>query len=285
MNSLARLLIRCPDQPGIIAAVTNFLHQHGANVTDLDQHAEEGQNSTFWMRLELQTPKLDLQGSALKQAFQGEIADRFAMDWKLSYAADRPRTVIFVSRYDHALLELLWRLKRGDIAADLAMVISNHTDLANAVEDFGVPFHHVPVTKQNKAEAEAQILDLISGQDDLLVLARYMQILSGDFVARYPNRIINIHHSFLPAFAGADPYAQAMERGVKIIGATAHYVTEELDAGPIIEQSVSHVSHRHSLRELKQLGRDIERRVLAQAVQWHVEDRILVDGNKTIVFS
>ncbi len=281
MNSLARLLIRCPDRPGIIAAVTNFLHQHGANVTDLDQHASEGNDGTFWMRLELQTPKLDLQGSALEQAFQSEIADQFSMGWKLSYAAALPRMVIFVSRYDHALLELLWRLKRGDIAAELTMVISNHTDLADAVQDFGVPFHHVPVT----TEAEAQILELISGQDDVLVLARYMQILSGDFVARYTNRIINIHHSFLPAFAGADPYAQAMERGVKIIGATAHYVTEELDAGPIIEQSVSHVSHRHSLRELKQLGRDIERRVLAQAVQWHVEDRIIVDGNKTIVFS
>ena len=281
----ARLLIRCPDQTGLVAAVSSFLYNHGANITALDQHATEREGGTFFMRLEFQTPHLDLSRPVLEQAFQDAVASRYAMDWHISYAAERPKLAILVSKYDHALLELLARWSRHVLPADVTMVISNHPDLRPLVERFDVPYHHVPVTKDTKPEAEAEILDLLDGQADLIVLARYMQILTSDFVDRYPQRIINIHHSFLPAFIGADPYRQAHERGVKIIGATAHYVTAELDEGPIIHQDVTSVSHRHDVATLKELGRDIERRVLAQAVQWHLEDRILVDGHKTVVFA
>jgi len=213
------------------------------------------------------------------------VAERFAMEWRFAYAEEPKKMALLVSRYDHALLEVLWRWSRGELPAKVSMVISNHPDLEPAVRAFGLPYHHVPVSKENKAEAEASILELLEGQADLVVLARYMQILSADFVSRFPHRIINIHHSFLPAFVGASPYRQAYERGVKLIGATAHYVTEELDQGPIIEQDVARVSHRHSVEDLVELGRDLERQVLARAVRWHLEDRIIVHGNKTVVFS
>jgi formyltetrahydrofolate deformylase len=192
---------------------------------------------------------------------------------------------ILVSRQDHAMLDLLWRWKRGRMPAEITMVISNHEDLREAVETFGVPFHYVEVAAEQKSEAESRIRELVADQADLLVLARYMQILSPDFVGLHPNRIINIHHSFLPAFIGASPYRQAYDRGVKIIGATAHYVTPDLDAGPIIEQSVVRVDHRHLVEDLVDLGRGIERDVLARAVRWHLEDRIIVYGNKTVVFA
>ncbi|MBI5813266.1 MAG: formyltetrahydrofolate deformylase [Meiothermus silvanus] len=284
-ETLARLLITCPDRPGIVAAVSTFLFNHGANITDLQQHSTDPEGGTFFMRLEFQTPHLDVSRGVLERAFAEAVAERFAMEWRFAYAEEPKKMALLVSRYDHALLEVLWRWSRGELPAEVSMVISNHPDLEPAVRAFGLPYHHVPVSKENKAEAEASILELLEGQADLVVLARYMQILSADFVSRFPHRIINIHHSFLPAFVGASPYRQAYERGVKLIGATAHYVTEELDQGPIIEQDVARVSHRHSVEDLVELGRDLERQVLARAVRWHLEDRIIVHGNKTVVFS
>ncbi|MEM9664191.1 MAG: formyltetrahydrofolate deformylase [Bacteroidota bacterium] len=281
----ARLLIRCPDQTGIIAAVSNFFYNHGANVTALDQHATEREGGTFFMRLEFQTPHLDVARPVLERAFGEAVAQRYQMAWRISYASELPKVALLASKYDHALVELLARWSRRVLPGEVTCVISNHPDLAPMVERFGVPYHHVPVTKATKPEAEARILELLDGQADLIVLARYMQILTEDFVARYPHRIINIHHSFLPAFIGADPYRQAHERGVKLIGATAHYVTADLDQGPIIHQDVIPVSHRNDVASLKELGRDVERAALAKAVQWHLEDRIVVDGNKTVVFA
>jgi len=284
-ESFARLLIRCADQPGLVAAVTGFLYQHGANITELDQHSTDPSGGLFFMRLEFQTPKSGLSRQALEQAFREAVGQRFAMNWHISYAADRPRMAVLASAHDHAALELLWRWQRGELRVDIPCVISNHAILRGAVEAFGVPFHHVPQdSPEQRAAAESQILDLLGDRGDFLVLARYMRILGPAFVARYPSRIINIHHSFLPAFVGADPYRQAYERGVKIIGATAHYVTAELDQGPIIAQDTAHVSHSDEIEDLRRLGRDLERTVLARAVRWHVEDRIIVDGNKTIVF-
>lgn len=283
-DTTARLLITCPDRPGIVAAVSNFLFDHGANITALDQHSTDPEGGLFFMRLEFQTPHLDVSREILEKAFAERVAARFEMNWRIAYAADLKKVAILVSRYDHALLELLWRHSNRELPCQLTQVISNHDDLRHEVERFGIPYHHVPVEKDRKEEAETQILELL-GDTDLVVLARYMQILTPQFVARYPNRIINIHHSFLPAFVGANPYKQAYTRGVKIIGATAHYVTEELDQGPIIEQDVARVSHRHDVADLVRLGRDLERNVLAKAVQWHLEDRIIVYGNKTVVFS
>lgn len=283
-DTTARLLITCPDRPGIVAAVSNFLFNHGANITALDQHSTDPEGGLFFMRLEFQTPHLDVSREILEKAFAERVAARFEMDWRIAYAADLKKVAILVSRYDHALLELLWRHSNQELPCQLTQVISNHDDLRPEVERFGIPYHYVPVVKDRKEEAEAQMLELLRGSD-LVVLARYMQILTAGFVAHYPNKIINIHHSFLPAFVGANPYKQAYTRGVKIIGATAHYVTEELDEGPIIEQDVARVSHRHDVAELVRLGRDLERNVLARAVQWHLEDRIIVYGNKTVVFS
>ncbi|RIH90041.1 Formyltetrahydrofolate deformylase [Meiothermus luteus] len=283
-DTTARLLITCPDRPGIVAAVSSFLFHHGANITALDQHSTDPEGGLFFMRLEFQTPHLDVSREILEKAFAETVAARFEMDWRIAYAADLKKVGILVSKYDHALLELLWRHSNRELPCEITQVVSNHPDLRAEVERFGIPFHHVPVEKDKKEEAEARMLELLAGSD-LLVLARYMQILSPNFVAHYPNRIINIHHSFLPAFVGANPYKQAYQRGVKIIGATAHYVTEELDQGPIIEQDVVRVSHRHDVADLVRLGRDLERTVLARAVQWHLEDRIIVHGNKTVVFS
>lgn len=283
-DTTARLLITCPDRPGIVSAVSTFFYNHGANITDLDQHSSDAEGGTFFMRLEFQTPHLDVTRDVLRAAFQKAVADKYDMHWHIAWAADRKRMAVLVSRYDHALMELLWRVRRGDLVATIPMVISNHEDFRSDVESFGIPFHHVPVTREDKAGAEARMLGLLAGRADVLVLARYMQVLSADFVGHFPNRIINIHHSFLPAFAGANPYRQAYDKGVKLIGATSHYVTADLDQGPIIEQDVARVSHRHSADELRELGQDVERRVLARAVKWHLEDRVIVDGNKTIVF-
>jgi formyltetrahydrofolate deformylase len=281
--ALARLRLSCPDRPGIIAAVTGFLHQQGANITDLDQHSTDPEGGTLFMRLEFLTSHLSVDEAELEKKFGGDLAPRFNMQWQLSFSARRKKIVILVSKQEHALLELLWRHNRQQIEGDIVAVISNHPERRREVAGFNIPYHEVPVNAQAKDESEKRILEL-AGDADLLVLARYMQVLSGDFVRRFTHRIINIHHSFLPSFAGAEPYRQAYERGVKLIGATAHYVTEELDAGPIIEQDVMRVSHHHSVAELRELGRDIERNVLARAVKWHLEDRILVWGNKTIVF-
>jgi formyltetrahydrofolate deformylase len=284
-STIARLLITCPDQPGIVSAVTTFFYNHGANITMLDQHSTDPEGGTFFMRVEFQTPHLDVDRKVLEEAFSKAVAARFQMNWNISYASDVKKMVILVSRYDHALLEILWQNQRGELPAEITMVISNHPDLQKAVSNFDIPFHHIPVNKENKAEAEARMLSLIDGQADLVVLARYMQILSDDFVAHYPNNIINIHHSFLPAFIGANPYRKACERGVKLIGATAHYVTADLDEGPIIEQEITRVSHRYDTEEMREAGMSVERTALARAVKWHLEDRIIVQGNRTIVFN
>lgn len=283
-ETTARLLITCPDRPGIVSAVSTFFYNHGANITDLDQHSSDAEGGTFFMRLEFQTPHIDVSREVLRAAFQKAVAEKHEMHWHIAYAADRKKMALLVSRYDHALMELLWQARRGDLVAEIPMVISNHEDLRADVESFGIPFHCVPVTKDNKPQAEQQMLDLLAGKVDLVVLARYMQVLTGTFVSHWRNRIINIHHSFLPAFAGANPYRQAYDKGVKLIGATSHYVTADLDQGPIIEQDVARVSHRHSAEELRVLGQEVERRVLARAVKWHLEDRVIVDGNKTVVF-
>lgn len=283
---LARLLVTCPDAPGIVAAVSGFLRNHGANITALDQHSTDPEGGTFFLRAEFTTPHLDLAADALETAFGRVVAEPFAMDWRIEYASRRQRVALMVSKFDHALLELLWLWRRGELDAEVPLVVSNHDDLRAEVERFGVAYHHIPVTKDTKAEAEAQTLALFDEAGvDLVVLARYMQILSPAFVGRYPGRILNIHHSFLPAFVGADPYRQAFERGVKVIGATAHYVTEDLDEGPIIEQGVARVTHRQSVEDLKRLGQSLERDVLARAVRWHLEGRVLIHGNKTVVFS
>jgi len=281
----AILLVRCPDKPGIIAAISAFLFRHGANIIDFEQHSTEDDGGVYFTRLEFQTGHIDLPLPDLQHAFALDVARPYGMAWRLSVASERKRVAVLVSKHDHAMLELLWTWKRGDLRADVTQVISNHPDLRGAVEAFGVPFVHVPNDKALRPAAEAEMLALLEGKVDLVVLARYMQIVSGDFVGRFRDRLINIHHSFLPAFVGADPYRQAYDRGVKIVGATAHYVTDELDAGPIIEQDVGRVSHRDDVEDLKSLGRDLERRVLARAVRWHCEDRVIVHGNKTVVFS
>ncbi|KGQ22317.1 formyltetrahydrofolate deformylase [Thermus filiformis] len=286
MEGEARLVITCPDRPGIVAAVSGFLFQSGANITDLQQHSTDPEGGTFFMRVAFDTAHLLLDRKAFTERFQEEVAGPFRMAWRLGLEKDRPRVALLVSRQAHALLELLWRWRTGELKAEIRLVVSNHPDHRDEVERFGIPYHHVPVEKGRKEEAEERILALLEEEKvELVVLARYMQILSPRFVERYPMRIINIHHSFLPAFAGADPYRQAYERGVKLIGATAHYVTEELDQGPIIEQDVVRVSHRHGVAELRRLGRELERAVLARAVKWHLEDRVLVHGNRTVVFS
>jgi formyltetrahydrofolate deformylase len=281
----AILLIKCPDRPGIVSAISTFLFGHGANIIDLDQHSTDDVPGWYFMRLDLQTEGLDVPLDALRREFERVLAQPFAMSWRLESAAARKRVAVLVSRHDHAMMELLWEWRRGDLACDLSMVVSNHPDLREAVQSFGVPFHHVPNGRDRRAQAEAAMIRLLEGEADLVVLARYMQIVSPEFLRRFPDRVINIHHSFLPAFIGADPYRQAWDRGVKIVGATAHYVTADLDAGPIIEQDVGRVSHRHDVEDLTRIGRDLERRVLARAVKWHVEDRVIVHGNKTVVFS
>jgi formyltetrahydrofolate deformylase len=281
----AILLIKCPDRPGIVAAISTFLFKHGANITDLDQHSTDDESGVYFMRLELQTAGLDVPLDELGRQFSEQVAEPVRMEWRLGPSRARRRVAVLVSKHDHAMMELLWEWKRGDLRADIVAVVSNHPDLRPAVEGFGVPFHHVPNSKERRAAAEAEMFQLLAGTVDLVVLARYMQIVSAEFVRRFPNRIINIHHSFLPAFVGADPYRQAWNRGVKIVGATAHYVTAELDAGPIIEQDVGRVSHRHSVDDLRAMGRDLERRVLARAVKWHCEDRVIVHENKTVVFA
>jgi formyltetrahydrofolate deformylase len=279
-----RLLISCSDRAGIVAAVTQFLFEQGANIVHSDQHTTDPTGGVFFMRVAFDLPALTERAAAIAAGFR-PVAGEFGMDWRLEDAGRAKRLAIFVSREEHCLLELLWQQQAGDLGAQVAMVVSNHDDLRQAVEARGIPFQHIPVSAQRKAEVEERQLALLEGQADVIALARYMQILSPEFVRRWPNRIINIHHSFLPAFVGARPYDQAYQRGVKLIGATAHYVTADLDAGPIIEQGVERVDHRHGVEELKRIGRAVERAVLARAVRWHVEDRVLVYGNKTVVFS
>ncbi|MCA9847687.1 MAG: formyltetrahydrofolate deformylase [Dehalococcoidia bacterium] len=283
-TNVLRLLVQCPDRPGIVAAVSQFLFVHGANIMQADQFSTADGAGRFFLRVEFQTDALDCSQAELEAQFAAEIAERFEMDWRLS-GDRRKRAALLASRFDHCLLDLLWRWRRGELDVDIPLVISNHDALRDDVATFGIPYHYLPVEKGKRAEQEAQIRELLREHDvDLVVLARYMQILSGDFIREYPNRIINIHHSFLPAFAGADPYGRAFDRGVKIIGATAHYATEDLDEGPIIEQDVERVTHRDSRDDLVRVGREVERSVLARAVQWHLEDRVFVHENRTVVF-
>lgn len=276
----ARLLIACADQPGIVAAVAGALAEHGANIMSLDQHSSDAEGGRFFQRTVFHLDGLAAHRPALEKTI-GDIADRFDMEWSMHDTARRKRVAIFVSKYDHCLMELLWRAQRGQLDIDISMIVSNHPDLADQVRTFGVPFMHIPA--HDKAEMEQRQLDLLQGNVDLVVLARYMQILSDDFLERVGVPVINIHHSFLPAFIGANPYARAKERGVKLIGATAHYATADLDEGPIIEQDVTRVTHAETAAELQSRGAEVERIVLARAVQWHVEDRVIVHGSSTVI--
>ena len=286
----ARLLIGCADQPGIVAAVSGFLLEQGANIVSSHQYSTDPIGGRFFMRTEFFLHELGAPAGALEvrrrfeELFAAEVADGLEMDWEIRYWGARRRIAILVSRHDHCLVDLLWRWRRGELDGEVVVVISNHEDLRREAETAGVAYHHVPVQPDDKPWAEGAMLDLLAGEADLLVLARYMQILSGDFLERVGMPVINIHHSFLPAFAGANPYRRARERGVKLIGATAHYVTAELDDGPIIDQDVVRVDHRQSAEELERVGRDIERLVLARAVALHLDDRVIVDGRRTVVF-
>jgi formyltetrahydrofolate deformylase len=277
----SRLLLACPDRPGLIAAVSGFLADAGLNITDADQHStEEGR---FFIRMVFDSAP-DAERAELYRRFEQEMARPMEMDYRFAEASERKRVAIMASREDHCLSDLLWRWRSGELGADIVAVVSNHPDHADQVTSLGLPFHHIPVEDGAKAEAEARMLELLDGELDLLVLARYMQILSAGFLQSLEAPAINIHHSFLPAFVGADPYRRAHERGVKLIGATAHYVTEELDAGPIIDQDVTRVSHSDEVDDLMRIGRDIERLVLARAVKAHIDDRVLLDGSRTVVF-
>jgi formyltetrahydrofolate deformylase len=283
MKNSAILLTSCPDQKGIVATLSDFVFRHNGNILHADEHADEGSN-LFLMRVEFDPTDFDINLADFAKHFS-PIAEKFAMQWRLARSNLRQKMAILVSKYDHCLVDLLYRHKSGELACEIPLVISNHPDNGPIVDFYRIPFFVVPVSKDNKSEAEQKILGLLKQHDpDFIVLARYMQILSNDFVNEYPQRIINIHHSFLPAFVGAKPYHQAFTRGVKLIGATSHYVTDVLDDGPIIEQDVVRISHRDSLDDLLQKGRDLEKVVLSRAVRWHIENRVLLYGNKTVVF-
>jgi formyltetrahydrofolate deformylase len=283
MKNSAILLISCPDRKGEVATIADFIYRHNGNILHADEHGDE-ESGLFLMRVEFDPKEFDIPLDEFGKYFL-PVAETFAMQWRLAQSAHRQRMVIFVSKYDHCLVDLLYRHQSGELACDIPLIISNHPDNKPIADFYKIPYAVVSVTKDSKTQAEAQIHALIAEhQPDFMVLARYMQILSNEFVNRYPRQIINIHHSFLPAFIGARPYHQAFERGVKLIGATSHYVTEELDDGPIIEQDVVRVSHRDTVEDLIRKGRDLEKIVLSRAVRLHVENRVLLYGNKTVVF-
>jgi formyltetrahydrofolate deformylase len=287
-GAITRLLISCADRPGIVAATSRLLTDAGANIVRSDQHTTDPRGGVFFMRMEFDLELTSERRAELERRFAREVGEPLQMQWRMSDAAVPKRVAILVSREDHCLLDLLWRWRRGQLEMQPTLVISNHRDLREDVESFGLPYVHVPVAEGGgegrSADAEGRLLELLRDDVELVVLARYMRILSGAFLDELVVPVINIHHSFLPAFAGAAPYRRAKERGVKLIGATAHYVTERLDDGPIIEQDTVRVSHRDDLAALMRLGADIERTVLARAVQWHCEDRVLRAGNTTVVF-
>jgi formyltetrahydrofolate deformylase len=283
LRNSAILLVQCPDGKGLDAAIADFIYRYEGNVLHFEQHVSD-ENNLFLARVEWDLNNFQLHLDDFPREFT-PIAEKFSMEWRVVRSNQRPRVAIFVSKYDHCLVDLLYRQRTGELACDIALIISNHPDAGRDAEFYRVPFHMISVTKETKAEAERQQLALLKKNNvDLIVLARYMQVLSTDFIRNYPQQIINIHHSFLPAFVGAKPHHQAYERGVKIIGATAHYVTEVLDDGPIIEQGVARVTHRDTVEDLVEKGRDLEKVVLSRAVRWHVEKRILLCGNKTIIF-
>ena len=283
MKNSAILLISCPDAKGEVATIADFVYRHGGNILHADEHGDE-ESGLFLMRVEFDPKDFDIPLADFGKYFS-PIAETFAMKWRLAQSSHRPRMIIFVSKYDHCLVDLLYRQQSGELACEIPLIVSNHPDNQPVADFYKIPYAVVPVIKENKQAAERQIHSRLDEcRPDFIVLARYMQILSHEFVNRYQQRIINIHHSFLPAFVGARPYHQAFERGVKLIGATSHYVTQVLDDGPIIEQDVVRVSHRDTVEDLIRKGRDLEKVVLSRAVRSHVENRILVYGNKTVVF-
>ncbi|KAA0840228.1 formyltetrahydrofolate deformylase [Bacillus paralicheniformis] len=284
-NDKARLLVSCPDQPGIVAAVSSFLFENGANIIESSQYTTDPEGGRFFLRIEFEAEGIRKKIEQMKVTF-ATVAESFQMTWSMNLASELKRVAIFVSKDLHCLHELLWEWQSGNLMAEIAAVISNHEDARETVESLNIPFLYMKANKDIREEVEKQQLKWLEEyRADVIVLARYMQILTPDFVSAHPNKIINIHHSFLPAFIGANPYKRAYERGVKLIGATSHYVTNELDEGPIIEQDIERVDHRDNVEALKNIGRTIERSVLARAVKWHLEDRIIVHGNKTIVFN
>ncbi|MBB6326368.1 formyltetrahydrofolate deformylase [Algoriphagus iocasae] len=280
----AILLIQCPDQKGIVAEVSKFLYSYNGNILEIDQHVDE-ELSLFFMRAAWELDSFSLKKEEISQRFELEVGAKFNMEFKLHFNFPKPRMAIFVSKLSHCLFDILGRHHAGQLEVDIPLVISNHQNLQSVVEAFGIPFYHIPVTAATKVEAETKQLELLRENEvDFVVLARYMQIISADFIKNYPNRIINIHHSFLPAFVGAKPYHAAYERGVKIIGATAHYVTEELDAGPIIEQEVARVRHHNTISDLVQIGQDVEKVTLSKAIKYHLDRKVLAFKNKTVIF-
>jgi formyltetrahydrofolate deformylase len=284
VDDIGRLLLRCADRPGLVAAVSAFLSRAGANIVSLDQHSTERSGGMFMQRTLFHLPGLTAARDALVRDFAEQIAAPFNIDFTLTEAATPKRVAIMASKDDHCLLDLLWRNRRGELGMSVVAVIANHPDLADQARSFGVPFVHIPADKSTRDHAERRQLDVLRDNVDLVVLARYMQIVTPRFLTEVGCPLINIHHSFLPSFIGAAPYRRAKERGVKLVGATAHYVTENLDEGPIIEQDVVRVDHRHGVGDLVRLGADVERAVLSRAVLWHCEDRVIRYGNQTVVF-
>jgi formyltetrahydrofolate deformylase len=283
LKTSAVLLVQCRDQKGLDAAIADFIYRHDGNILHFEQH-QSSEDSFYFARVEWDLEDFQLPLSEFSDKF-APIAGRFGMTWRVAETSYRPRVAIFVSRYDHCLADILYRQRNGELKCEIPLIISNHPDAQRHADFHAIPYHAILVTKENKPEAERRQRELIEHHKiDLIVLARYMQILSPGFIAQYPQQIINIHHSFLPAFLGAKPHLQAYERGVKLIGATAHYVTEVLDDGPIIEQGVTRISHRDALEDLVEKGRDLEKLVLSRAVRWHIENRILLHGNRTVIF-
>ena len=277
------MLISCPDRKGLVAAIAEFLYAHGANILHADQHQDQ-EVGLFFMRVEWELDDFKLTAEQLREQF-APVAERLRMNWRVEYSAVPLKVAVFVSQYLHCLVDLLHRHQIGELPCSIPVIVSNHPDAKALADFYRIPFHLVPVAPEDKEAAERAQMELLDRYGaDVVVLARYMQVLSGEFVARYPRRIINVHHSFLPAFSGARPYRAAFQRGVKLIGATSHYVTDVLDDGPIIEQDVTRVSHRDQIQDLVQKGRDLERIVLSRAVRWHLDHRILVYGNKTVIF-
>lgn len=283
-ENIGRLLVKCPNKRGIVAALSKFLFDHGADIIESSQYSSDDESNMFYIRFEYYCEDLLAKRERMENDFN-KLAEEFLMDYDFTYKKNRKRSAIFVSKEIHCLLELLWEWQSGDLDTDIPLVISNHETAREIVEPLGIPYYYIPANKEIRKEVEAKQIELMEKYDiDVLILARYMQILTPDFVKRFPNKIINIHHSFLPAFIGARPYERAYERGVKLIGATSHYVTNDLDEGPIIEQDIERVDHRDNIPTLKKIGQQVERRVLARAVKWHLQDRIIVKDNKTIVF-
>ncbi len=284
MKNTAILLVQCPDRKGLSAAIANFILQHNGNIVHVEQHQAGDGNLSYLARTEFSLEGFTLDPKDFPAEFT-PVAEKFQMQWRLALGTYRPQVAIFVSKYDHCLIDLLYRARNNELACEISMIVSNHPDAKGHADFYAIPYHEIPVTQENKPGAEAQQLRLLrENKIDLIVLARYMQVLSPNFIRHYPQQIINIHHSFLPAFIGAKPHHQAYERGVKLIGATAHYVTEVLDDGPIIEQGVARISHKDALEDLVEKGRDLEKVVLSRAVRWHIENRILLYDNKTVIF-